>query len=197
MNTDLLASLVVTLLPLIFLGIRHFVSSFKMDDYTIYLLLIAVTPWIVPWIKTVELPGVGKVDFNGMRDAAKQAGLLEESESADLLSKAKSFIPSGSDTKGKLATMWVGLADNLSNLAELHNMPQQKDIRSTIDSLSEKKLIDGNQHALLLGVANIFNGVLKGKTIDSRIAELALKVGPQLSIALKQLAVPDDNQSKE
>lgn len=195
-NKNDLAFYIVTGVPLLVLVLRNF-SLFTVDNYTIYLLLIAMTPSIAPWIKTVELSGVGKMDFNGMRDAARQAGILENSENTDLLSKVKSIAHRESDTKGELVKMWVGIADNLSNIATLHNVPQQKDVSSTIDSLREKKLISESHQTLLLGISKIFNGVLKGRKIDKRIAEFALNVGPQLSAALQQLAMPADNQSKE
>lgn len=155
-KTDL-APFVVTGIPLIILIIRHFVSSFVMDNYTIYLLLIAMTPWLAPWIKTLELSGFAKVDFNDMQNAAKQEGFLEKSEKSNFSSQTKSIIPIGSETKGELAKMGGVLADTLGKLAESKGISPQQNITQVIDSLRVDNSINDNQRSMLLGVTQIFN----------------------------------------
>lgn len=183
-TTDL-AVIVVTVVPLAVLVIRHFVPSFKMDNYTIYLILIAMAPWLATWIRTVEFAGVGKVDFNGIHDAAKQDGLIDDGDKEDYLSKAKSLINIGPETKNELVKTLVGIMKQSETMVKEKGMDPPKDFIQTIDMLSKKEVIDDNQKRLLLGVADIYSRVLKGKSIDSRIAEFAIKIGPRLLEKLK------------
>lgn len=183
-KTDM-ALIVVTAVPIVVLILRHFVKSFVVDNYTIYLILIAMTPWLAPWVKSFEIAGIGKLDLEGMQEAARKEGLIENDAKPDYLSKAKSLVPIGSETKGELVKSLVNIMNHIEKMAPGKTITTQKGLAGVINGLT----IDENQKCLLHGVASIYGNILKGKSINSQVAEFALKIGPGL---LKKL---EDRQS--
>lgn len=56
----------VSVVALIALFIHKFFPAFQIDDITLILLGIAVLPWLTSLIKTVEVKGIGKVEFQAL-----------------------------------------------------------------------------------------------------------------------------------
>jgi hypothetical protein len=63
-----LIKLLASLAAIVLLVIHLFVPEIRIDDTTIYLLVIAIVPWLASIFDAFELPGGWKVSFRAMQD---------------------------------------------------------------------------------------------------------------------------------
>jgi hypothetical protein len=59
--------------------VGHHVFQFQIDGVTIGFLCVGFLPWLAPLIKSVEIPGVGKIEMQEVRTQAEQARGAAES----------------------------------------------------------------------------------------------------------------------
>ncbi len=53
--------------------LAHIVWGFRLDPVSAGLVLLAVLPWLAPLIKSVEIPGIGRVELQELRERTDQA----------------------------------------------------------------------------------------------------------------------------
>ncbi|MCC9061438.1 hypothetical protein [Flavobacterium piscisymbiosum] len=73
----------------ILVGLIHlFLPNLKIDAIFITLIIIAIIPWLEPLLKSVELPGGLKVefqDFKKLEDEAIKAGLIKTESKTEII----------------------------------------------------------------------------------------------------------------
>jgi hypothetical protein len=78
----------LTISALLVAGAHLIWPQIKIDIITLVLLVIAALPWVAPLVKSVELPGIGKIELQDVAEVEGQAvdaGLLPGHDSQELL----------------------------------------------------------------------------------------------------------------
>lgn len=69
----------ITLVALLMAIIHVVFPNLTIDAITVFLLVVALLPWLIPLVRSLELPGGWKVEFQELekaRNKAEKAGLL-------------------------------------------------------------------------------------------------------------------------
>ena len=181
----------VTLCALI-LAIAHLIwPNIAIDAITLALVLIAILPWLAPLVKSLELPGGWKVEFQELQKAASRAdtaGLLaaEPSRSEDSFSFQSI---SKRDPNLALAGLRIEIEKRLSKLAEVNNVEQRRGpmgIGQLLRALAQREVLTNEERSILSDMVNMLNAAVHGATVDRQSADLAIDVGPRLLTSLDE-----------
>jgi hypothetical protein len=122
----------ITLVALVVIVIHGWMPGVALDAMTLGLLVVAIFPWLAPIVKTVELPGGWKVEFQEIKqEMAKVKGEIAEVKGESKSASIKAETALGvSGTFG--AAMQGGPRENESLLSEVSTLASQyNNIRST------------------------------------------------------------------
>ena len=181
----------VTLCALI-LAIAHLIwPNIAIDAITLALVLIAILPWLAPLVKSLELPGGWKVEFQELQKAASRAdtaGLLaaEPSRSEDSFSFQSI---SKRDPNLALAGLRIEIEKRLSKLAEVNNVEQRRGpmgIGQLLRALAQREVLTNEERSILSDMVNMLNAAVHGATVDRQSADWAIDVGPRLLTSLDE-----------
>ena len=181
----------VTLCALI-LAIAHLIwPNIAIDAITLALVLIAILPWLAPLVKSLELPGGWKVEFQELQKAASRAdtaGLLaavpsrsEDSFSFQSISKR--------DPNLALAGLRIEIEKRLSKLAEVNNVEQRRGpmgIGQLLRALAQREVLTNEERSILSDMVNMLNAAVHGAIVDRQSADWAIDVGPRLLTSLDE-----------
>lgn len=180
----------VTLCALL-LAIAHLIwPNIAIDAITLALVVIAILPWLAPLVKSLELPGGWKVEFQELQKAASRAdtaGLLaaEPSPSEDSFSFQSI---SKRDPNLALAGLRIEIEKRLSKLAEVNNVEQRRPmgIGQLLRALAQREVLTNEERSILSDMVNMLNAAVHGATVDRQSADWAIDVGPRLLTSLDE-----------
>ena len=115
MTKYLIINIIISLLSLILI-IIHFLYPDKIDYITLILFGICFIPWIIPYVKSIELAGV-KVELNELKGAIKSNDIKIDVVLADMVNPSYQYH--SEDSVGKI-----------SELANIYNDIRTKLVRS-------------------------------------------------------------------
>lgn len=153
---------------LLFLGLAFghlFVEGFTVDSITIVLLAIAIFPWLLPYLKSLELPGGLKIELKDVKEAIDKVTSSDE-QSVDT-------APQNIDPQLAL----VALRIDIEKLIRSH----QTDIGNKNGSLSIRVQVLANEGVLsrevaqgILKIIELGNAAAHGVEVDKDAAEFVL-----------------------
>jgi hypothetical protein len=104
--------------------VAHFVFKIQIDGVTLGLLCLGSLPWLAPLIKSVEIPGVGKIEMQEVKAQAEQAKGAAESAVqkvelvlANAVSKELTVVASEMSAD-KVAVEWQNCAEEYKRLRD-------------------------------------------------------------------------------
>ena len=168
----------------------------SIDSITLTLLIIAILPWIAPLVKSIELPGGTKIEFQDLeklqRDAIK-AGLLKQKKDTkkeetirfniEPTSKQEKYsfqLITNGDSTLALAGLRIELEKRLKQLAELNNIIAPKGIKQLVDLLENAKVLTQQEKSVFSDLTNLLNKAVHGASIDSQTSDWALEIGTEI-----------------
>lgn len=164
--------------------------SLAIDAITLVLIVISIVPWLAPLVKTLELPGGWKVEFQELQEAASRA------ESAGLLAakpskKGQEFTfqaISERDPNLALAGLRIEIEKRLSSLAGVHSLNEGRPmgIRQLLNVLTSGNVLTNEERSILADMVNMLNAAVHGATVDTQAAEWAINIGPKLLTSLDE-----------
>ncbi|MEW6048007.1 MAG: hypothetical protein AB1609_16285 [Bacillota bacterium] len=172
------------------LAILHTIwPKLNIDLVTVTLLVLALVPWLAPMIRSIELPGGVKVQFNeleSMREKAGKAGLLQTR--VDPLREYSFQLVADEDPRLALAGLRIELEQRLSDIAERKNLrPRHGGVGILVRTLHQAGVLSHEQTSALNDMIGLLNRAVHGAQVDPRAAEWALDIGPKLLATLEQL----------
>lgn len=179
---------VVTLGALV-LALAHIVfPDAAIDTITLGLIVIAVLPWLAPLIKSLELPGGWKVEFQELQRAASRA------ESAGLLAPPSAKIDALAvqsiaerDPNLALAGLRIEIEKRLSKLARCTGIvPKGAGVGILLRQLTKSGVLAQEEQAVLSDLVGLLNSAVHGATVDTRAADWAMDIGPRLLASLDE-----------
>jgi hypothetical protein len=183
--------------------------KWAIDSITVTLLVLLLVVWILPWIKTLKIPGGAEIQ---MRDILKAEESLAKSnlpqrqesistpnavperqtENITLLEKIL-----GRDPNLALANLRIEIEKRLMLLGKHQdaNFSSLTGISKMIRTLRDRKVFDPEFALSLSKIVSVGNAAIHGAHVDPNVAERALNVGEELLRGLDQLIQQADTLS--
>lgn len=173
------------------LALAHIIwPHLAIDAVALALILIAILPWLAPIIKSLELPGGWRVEFQELQKAASRAesaGLL----ATDLSGREATFTFQSiamRDPNLALAGLRIEIEKRLSLLAEIHGLNARRTmgVGQALRALAQAEVLTDEERSILADMVMLLNSAVHGAEVDSRAAAWAIDVGPRLLASLDE-----------
>lgn len=178
------------------LALAHLIwPAITIDAITLTLLAAAAIPWLLPILKSLELPGGVKVEFQELRAAgerAAEAGLLDDSPDSPATHDYSFQLVADEDPNLALAGLRIEIERRLARLAETTGKGGHKiGVGRSIRLLGNEGVISPEQGSGLADMVGLLNSAVHGAKVDRQSANWALDVGPRLLATLdRRIAEP-------
>ncbi len=163
--------------------------ALAIDAVTLVLIVIAIIPWLAPLIKSLELPGGLKLEFQELQEAslrAESAGLLAAKSSKRQGYSFQSI--SEQDPNLALAGLRIEIEKRLSALAAAHKLDERKSlgVRPLLILLKNNKVLTDEESSILADMISMLNTAVHGASVDAQAAQWAINTGPRLLTSLDE-----------
>lgn len=182
------------------LALAHLIwPDLAIDAIALALIVIAILPWIAPLVKSLELPGGWRVEFQELQKAASRAeaaGLLAaEPSKKEAVFSFQSIATQ--DPNLALAGLRIEIGKRLSLLAEIHGLNSHRPmgVGRALRALAQAKVLTNEERSIISDMVNMLNAAVHGAEVDSRAANWAIEVGPRLLTSLDELVSEAQRES--
>lgn len=181
----------VVSLGALLLALAHIIwPQLAIDAVALALIVIALLPWLAPLVKSLELPGGWKVEFQELQQAASRAetaGLLAPRPSQREAAFSFQSIATR-DPNLALAGLRIEIEKRLSSLAEIHGLSARRPmgVGQALRALVQSEVLTNEERSILADMVNMLNSAVHGAEVDSRAAAWAIDVGPRLLASLDE-----------
>jgi hypothetical protein len=181
------AKIAITTGALILVGARVLWPDLKIDAVTLGLALVAVLPWLSSVIKSAELPGGWKVEFQEIRSAGEKvtSGAPEPEAKVRPLPSYLEIAPR--DPNLALAGLRIEIERRLRGLAEKHRIQSDLPLRRLLNELQRRGVLAHPSVSGLQELITAGNQAAHGAPVDPRAAEWAIDYGPGVLTVLDEL----------
>lgn len=172
-------------LSAIIIAIIHITRpDLSIDAITLALFIVAIIPWLAPFLKSLEFPGGWKVEFKefeDITDKADKAGLLSnEAELSDNHQFSYQSI-ANNEPYLVLAGLRIEIETILKKIAvnrgiKGHNRP----LKWHLSALSKNNIITVEERKALQDLIALLNRSIHGLEVDEREAQWAIDFGPRI-----------------
>ena len=173
------------------LALAHIIwPQLAIDAVALALIVIAILPWLAPLVKSLELPGGWKVEFQELQRAASRAesaGLLAAEPSEKEATFSFQSIATR-DPNLALAGLRIEIEKRLSTLAEIHGLNSRRamSVGQALRALAQAEVLTNEERSILTDMVNMLNSAVHGAEVDSRAAAWAIDVGLRLLTSLDE-----------
>ena len=182
----------VVTLAAILLALAHVIwPGISIDAITLALIVIAILPWLTPLVKSLELPGGWKVEFQDLervKSRADTAGLLAAKPSKAEESFSFQSIAER-DPNLALAGLRIEIEKRLAKLAEVSGIEQRgraMGVGQLLRALTQHEVLTNDERSILADMVNMLNAAVHGASVDRRSADWAIDTGPRLLTSLDE-----------
>lgn len=175
------------------LAVAHvFFPDLAIDATTLFLLAVAVLPWLLPLFKSMEFPGGWKIEFQELQDAGKRAeaaGLLDETPPFAPRPEHSFQIVADEDANLALVGLRIDIERRLGRIAENAGLGSTRmSVGRLLKVLCESGALTREQTSVLSDMVGILNAAAHGAVANHLAAQWALDVGPKLLATLEKKA---------
>lgn len=192
LNKKTFSQVIISLASTLVIIIHILWPSITFDTATTSLLIILLLPWIIPFLKSLELPGGFKAEFNQekiekIEKRAEEAGLISEEEP-----NIKYPFQQVSDPNLALAGLRLEIEKKLKEIAKSNDIPIKDTIalRNVLELLNERQILSSNERSVIVELTYLLNKAVHGAHVDKSSAHWAMSIGPKILEAL------DDKMNK-
>ncbi|WP_367754712.1 hypothetical protein [Flavobacterium sp. WC2430] len=180
-------AIILTLIHIIF-------PKLNIDLITVFLLALAIIPWLESLFKSVELPGGLKFEFQDLERIeleAKEAGLINnevsEKEEKDVYNYDYPFIELAKTNQSlALVSLRIEIEKRLRLIAEKYSVDANRNSMSRILMiLSQKGILSQQEDSTIRDMIYTLNQAAHGVDFDERTAEWIIENGPQIVYSLE------------
>ena len=181
----------VVSLGALLLALSHIIwPLLAIDAITLALIIIAILPWLAPLVKSLELPGGWKVEFQELQKVASRAetaGLLAVEASQKEVDFSFQSI-ANSDPILALAGLRIEIEKRLSQLTKIHNLNQRHPmgVGQALRALAQAEVLTNEERSILSDMVNILNSAVHGGDVVPHVASWAIDIGPRLLTSLDE-----------
>jgi hypothetical protein len=171
----------ISVLAVIALAVHLFVPKLKLDPVAFGLVAIALLPWLSAVVKSFEVPGAGKIEFQEVREAAERAAGDRTNVPLGSGEHEFSFLAvSELDPNLALVGLRVELEKRLRKLAKTHNLVPSRPLPQLVNELQHQGALTAEQAAGLRDLIALGNGAAHGLDVSSAAGRVAVEFGPDV-----------------
>lgn len=158
------------------------------DGITLGLLFLAISPWLAPLFKSVELPGGMKLEFREFQhitDNANAAGLIAPKEK-NASAERYTFLQIAKENPAlALAGLRMEIESRLQSLMRENGISSSRGgLRVLVNVLAENQLLSKAEQSVLSDIAGTLNKAVHNQELDMRVVDWIIDVGPRLLASL-------------
>jgi hypothetical protein len=174
---------IITLGALLVIGARLIWPDVKVDTLIVAMLLVAVLPWLAGVIKSAELPGGWKIEFQDIKAAGeKVTGIATTAIATPTAEMSGDAVLESTDPNLALVGLRIEIEKRLRALAELRGISPSG--RSSLHRLIEQLRFSGALHSSeasgLNDLVSAGNQAAHGANVAPGIAMWAGRYGPDI-----------------
>ena len=166
-----------------------FFPAIVVDTVTVYLLAIAVLPWLGLFFRSIELPGGMKVEYQDLKeveDKARDAGLISNFAEGTKPSDAVYERIATEDPNLALAGLRIDVERELVALAARHGITASKVSPNVIArELTKMQILPRGAQSALSDLLPLLSKAVHGAKVEQKSVEWALTTGSQIIAALR------------
>jgi hypothetical protein len=174
------------------LAILHILyPNLGIDAVLLSLIIIAALPWIIPYLKTLEMPGGFKIEFKDAKAATDKIISLKTeikaktSTSEVMLEVEDPFSTlrhiAETDPNLGLVGFRIEIEKRLLKLAEKNNLIIHKmPLRAVVNILQEKNIIQRQMASGLIELIGLGNSAAHGVNVSPEATNYVLDLGPDI-----------------
>lgn len=182
------------------IALLHVVQpGLAIDSITLTLIVIAIAPWLAPFVKSIKLPGGAEITLNNFEkidEGMEKTGLLAPKAVKVFKFRAAVKPPApeysfqtASNPNLALAGLRIELEKKLREIAEANNIPAEKaSLSSLLFDLSSRNVITNEERRVMSNLAATLNRAVHGAEADESAADWAVAAGPRILEALGEKA---------
>jgi len=158
-----------------------------LDTTDLFILGLALLPWLSSILKSVEFPGGGKIELRDVQNAVSKA--TEEASDA-AIGRAGIYadeMPPDIDPDLALVGLRIEIERRVRRLANKAGVESQKSLARTIRTLQKEGVLASASVSGLQELVVFGNQAAHGKAVDREAAEWARDYGPQVLAALDEV----------
>jgi len=158
-----------------------------LDATDLVLIAIDLLPWLSTIIKSVELPGVGKIEFLDLRDAGSKVTSGAVAGIGTSTSEPK-FIPvAENDPNLALVGLRIEIEKILRQLAEQRDIKTNQPLMRIFDELHRTEVISNPVMSGLRELVMFGNMAAHGAKVDDKATIWATEYGPKVIAVLDEI----------
>jgi len=169
------------------IGALHFGRpELGIDGVIIIILVCAISPWLLPVLRSVELPGGLKFEFQDLQRAEKgvrDAGLISTSE--EVRADYPFLEVVNTDPGLALAGLRIEIEKRLRFMAESNGM---KDGRNSLSAilryLYDSHLVTESERSVISDLTAALNRAAHGVVVDAKTTDWIIEVAPRILAGL-------------
>lgn len=172
--------------------IHVLLPQLPIDTITIVLIILALLPWLSPIFKSVEVPGVGKFDYQDLekvKTKAKKIGLIPTKRKG-LLNTTEEYLfeIARENPNLSLAGFRIELERHIRDMAQSYKIQiAHKNVRQILAELSNKRIINADEKEVLIEIIDTLDEAVYEAPIPAEVTGWIMETAPQLLHTIDQL----------
>jgi len=187
-------AILVSLMCAVLIFLHGIYPQFLIDSVTIALVVILIFPWLLPYVRSLKLPGGTEVNFKDplrqldrpllrplTRDVSAQRP--KTTSSPIELTRRDLFR---SDPNLALASLRIDIENELRKISVQRNLPVKGEpLRAILDRLQLQGVIGNPEFDVLLIVISVCNRAVHAEKVDQQDASQILDIGESMLSRLR------------
>lgn len=184
----------ISIISFSFIVVHVLWPKLTIDIALISLFIISILPWIIPFLKSLELPGGYKFEFNDelkeVTQKAEEAGLLPKE--VNLLHKEANLFPTDesemkysflqvveTDPNLALAGLRIEIEKRLKEIAKSRDLrlKEKLSVVSVLEALYKEGILSREEKSVILELIYLLNQAVHGVEVDKNSARWAISTG--------------------
>lgn len=159
--------------------------EFKPDTVSLILVVVALTPWLAAVLKTVELPGGIKIEFQAVQEAGdkvtKSSSVIITPDSGR---EFRLMAFADRDPNLTLVALRIEIEKRLRALARRYEINERLPLRSLVRDLQKHEALDAPAASGLEELIVAGNSAAHGVIVAPEVAAWAAESGPRILAVL-------------
>jgi len=177
----------VSVISMAALGVHLARPNLKLDSIALGLIVLGVLPWLSSLIKSAEVPGVGKIEFQDVKKAAEQVVANAPTPPVPSHPSEPAFLSIvDQDPALALVGLRIEIEKRLRALADAKNIPRGLPLSRLTQELQKYEIIDGASAAGLRDLIAYGNQAAHGTEVAHEVALSAVDFAPRVLEVLDQ-----------
>jgi hypothetical protein len=220
----IVTKIILSLIAIVIAGAHIFLPSVTIDAITIALLVLATLPWLLPYIKDFEIPGVVKISLpetKAATDKLKEEHIINAKSARfkittypatitatpaaqtdqEILESTFESLRRISETEPNLALVGfrIEIEKRIVRLAQFFDLKTERiGLSRLVRELIKREIISTNAGSGLTELIALGNKAAHGANVTREAADWVLDVGPSILTQLQDIEqLEDSNNSGE